>query len=88
MLIGEPSQPETLRKIESDNSVNKGLFKGTELDLCFITFMQSFIVSFIRYHIVDRETEIENHMFEPNDETRLAKAVQVHDANKNVMYFA
>ena len=54
----------------------------------FINFMQSFIVSFIRYHIVDRETEIENHMFEPNDETRLAKAVQVHDANKNVMYFA
>lgn len=44
-----------------------------------------------RYHIIDKEHDVESTAFETNDESRfigIEKAVQVHEASKNVMYFA
>ena len=45
-----------------------------------------------RYHIIDKEHDLESTGgLEAGEETRFSgieKAVQVHDASKNVMYFA
>ena len=44
-----------------------------------------------RYHIIDKEHDIETSNFDINDDTKFAgieKAVQVHDSSRNVMYFA
>ena len=44
-----------------------------------------------RYHIIDKEHDIEGSAFDITDDTKISgfeKAVQVHDSSKNVMYFA
>jgi len=44
-----------------------------------------------RYHIIDKEHDVDNNFYETNDDSRflsIEKAVQVHQHSKNVMYFA
>jgi len=98
------SRPSYYRCLWDDNNLNADEMQTLTYQLCHTyarctrsvsipapAYYAHLVAIRARYHIIDKELDIDNGIFDINDEKRLLsieKAVQVHPQSKNVMYFA